>query len=631
MMMETIPSGTILHRCYRVERVLGSGGFGHVYLAIDLRTNQQYALKEYLVSGASGQEQLQHEVQMLSQLHHPNLPVFRDAFSERGRYYVVLSYIEGNDLTDLMRVTRMRNEAIPLARLLGWMISMCDAVNFLHNQHPPVIHRDIKPDNIRIMPNGTAVLVDLGNAKEAADGKRTLLFIRHQGTPGYAPPEQYPGGSGTDARSDVYALGGTLYFALTTQEPPSVSTRNQSLQQGQYDLPSLQQVLANNPPEDADPQRHFRLGASKPQKPGPRHLRHVAQLGTLPPQLLDQLNRIIARAMALRPDKRYQSVAEMSSDLRKVLTVLPAPPPQATPSRPVDPHSTQPDLPQLYETVQAAKEQAARSVNPTTAQPAGASVTCPRCGAIITDQSAYCRVCGTPLRQPPRDAVDPPASPLPDNTSTKQQPTSSSGNDEETIMIQPRGQAQNQIKGQASKSATPTAMTIQQPPMQQKYDTQSASSQSPQSNGSAPVAQAAQAATAPAKLVLPPAPAALSPWQTAQAQSAMVSPPAQNPPSFRLDAGRSSTQTRILILAIALLVVLIVLLIVFLVLHGLHSHASASIHEIRQSIEVQAASYERNVSLSILGISGITVSTAFAPAWLWTCCAGVPAVTGITR
>ena len=327
MMMETVPSGTILHRRYRIERVLGSGGFGHVYLALDLNTNQQYALKEYFVTGSSGQAQLQHEAKVLSQLHHPNLPAFHEAFNERGHYFVVLSYIEGNDLTDLIRVARRSNEPIPLARVMGWILSVCDAVQFLHSQQPVVIHRDIKPDNIRIMPDGTAILVDLGNAKATADGARTLFFIRHQGTPGYAPQEQYPGGTGTDVRSDVYALGATLYFALTSHEPPSVSTRNQSIQQGLPDLPSLQEQLANNPPPEsaeANAARQFRLGVTKPSKPAPRHIRHLAQLSKLPPELLDQLNRIIKRAMAMKQKDRYPSIAEFGNDLRKVVAALPA-------------------------------------------------------------------------------------------------------------------------------------------------------------------------------------------------------------------------------------------------------------------------------------------------------------------
>src|SRR5262249_9761870 len=99
-MIETVPSGTVLHGHYRIERVLGSGGFGHVYLAVDQVSTQQCAVKEYLVTGTSGQEQLKHEATVLSQLHHPNLPAFQDAFIENERYYVVLSYIEGNDLTD---------------------------------------------------------------------------------------------------------------------------------------------------------------------------------------------------------------------------------------------------------------------------------------------------------------------------------------------------------------------------------------------------------------------------------------------------------------------------------------------------------------------------------------------------
>ncbi|QBD83188.1 serine/threonine protein kinase [Ktedonosporobacter rubrisoli] len=187
-MIETVPSGTVLHGRYRIERVLGSGGFGHVYLAVDLMTSQQYAVKEYLVTGASGQEQLKHEATVLSQLHNPHLPAFQDAFMERGRYYVVLNYIEGHDLTDLIRHARQRNDTVPIPRIMEWILAICDAVLFLHSQRPPVIHRDIKPDNIRITSNGTAILVDLGNAKAAADGARTLFFIRHQGTPGYAPP-----------------------------------------------------------------------------------------------------------------------------------------------------------------------------------------------------------------------------------------------------------------------------------------------------------------------------------------------------------------------------------------------------------------------------------------------------------
>jgi serine/threonine protein kinase len=404
-MIETVPSGTILHGRYRTDRVLGSGGFGHVYLAFDLMTNQQCAVKEYLVTGASGQEQLKHEARVLSQLHHPNLPAFLDTFMERGRYYVVLSYIEGNDLTDLVRVTRQRNEVIPIAQLLNWTLSICDGVMFMHSQRPPVIHRDIKPDNIRITPNGTAVLVDLGNAKTvAADGARTLFFIRHQGTPGYAPPEQYPGGTGTDARSDVYALGSTLYFALTATEPPSVSTRNQSIQQGQPDLPTLQDHLANNPPEESrevHEARQFRLGVSKPAKPAPRHSKHIAQIGTLPPEILNALNRITQKSMALRPKDRYQYVADFANDLKNIIAAFPKSP---TATKLNDPNSTQPDLAEIYDALQAAKGPTNQPPNmpqpPSQPDRGHATRVCPRCQNPLTPNAAFCPRCGTPLRQP---------------------------------------------------------------------------------------------------------------------------------------------------------------------------------------------------------------------------------------
>lgn len=451
MIDETLSSGTVLHGCYRIERVLGSGGFGHVYLAVDLTNNQQYALKEYLVTGASGQEQLKHEATVLSQLHHPNLPAFRDAFIEHGRYYVVLNYIEGNDLTDLVRIARQRNDIIPIARIMEWLLAVCDAVIFLHSQRPPVIHRDIKPDNIRIMPDGTAILVDLGNAKAAADGARTLFFIRHQGTPGYAPPEQYPGGAGTDTRSDVYALAGTLYFVLTTHEPPSVSVRNESIQRGRPDLPSLQEVIASNPPEEspeANAARQFRLGVTKPSKPAPRHSHHVAQLSMLSPELLNQLNRIIQKAMAMRPRDRYQSVADIANDLKKVIGALP---PQQPPNhRPVDPHSTQPDLPMLYETLQAAKENAAGESGNTSTAPMGSpsvpppTDTCPRCNAPLMAKAAFCPQCGTPLSN---------------NLKAKASDVSA----EQTMLVGPESELQQAIAAHGTKSTSIVAKPATRP------------------------------------------------------------------------------------------------------------------------------------------------------------------------
>jgi serine/threonine protein kinase len=460
-MIETIPSGTVLHGRYRIERVLGSGGFGHVYLAVNIETNQQCAVKEYLVTGTSGQEQLKHEANVLSQLHHPNIPEFLDAFMTQGRYFVVLNYIDGHDLTDLVRMARQRNTVIPIAQIMQWMLAICDAVMFLHNQHPIVIHRDIKPDNIRIMPNGTAVLVDLGNAKAVADGARTLFFIRHQGTPGYAPPEQYPGGVGTDARSDVYALGGTLYFALTGQEPPSVSTRNQYVQQHQPDLPSLQTRLAENPPEnnpEANTLRQFRLGVTKPGKPAPRHSDHLAQLGTLPPELLNQLNLVIQRAMALKPKDRYQYVADFANEVRRILNALPTPPQSPTGSP--NPYSTQPDLPMLYEALQAAKEHAKQGEDSPAEVQASQTMACPRCGNMLASKAAFCPHCGTSLNKA-----------QPDNVATAQ-PKGPDIAGEQTMLVKPSRENKKapgssaQRPGQATRSSIPANTLLNQPTAQ---------------------------------------------------------------------------------------------------------------------------------------------------------------------
>ena len=605
MMMETVPSGTILHGRYRIERVLGSGGFGHVYLAIDLKTSQQFAIKEYFVTGTSGQAQLQHEARVLSQLHHPNLPVFHEAFDERGHYFVVLSYIEGTDLTDHIRMTRTRNEVIPLSQVLEWMLSVCDAVHFLHTQQPIFIHRDIKPDNIRIMPNGVAILVDLGNAKATGDGARTLFFIRHQGTPGYAPQEQYPGGSGTDVRSDVYALGGTLYFALTAQEPPSVSTRNQSIQQGLPDLPSLQDLLAKNPPEEsaeAQQGRQFRANVPRPAKPQ-RHIRHLAQLGTLPPELLQQLSSIIARAMAMRPRDRYQSVAEFGNDLRRVIAALPSipsiPAVNSSSARPIDPNSTQPDLPLLYDAIQKAKENAARDIpgmpqppqSPLAVpvEPAAGNV-CPRCGTTLLPKASFCPSCGTSVHnsvsQGPVNTIA--AAPGLLSSKVTEQHTASSHDmaSDKTMVITPPARAQIQTFQPSDRD--PHAAAIM-PSLSAEHMTLNSK------NGQ----------NTPLSIA-----------------SAVPSTPSNHQPSkgndFKVDL-------KIVIMAAILLLLVVLAILLFLAIrHGglvLNSHP---LWLSMEAMEAQVAYYERYISFSI------TSSAAISLAGLWPCGPGIAAIIGLS-
>ena len=634
MVMETLPQGTVLNGHYRIERALGSGGFGHVYLSVDLRTNQQYAIKEYLVAGASGKAQLEHEARVLSQLHHPNLPAFQDAFDERGRYYIVLGYIEGSDLTDLIRVVRQRNEVVPLARILNWIISICDAVTFLHNHNPPVIHRDIKPDNIRITPDGMAILVDLGNAKATADGARTLFFIRHQGTPGYAPLEQYPGGSGTDTRSDVYALGGTLYFALTTHEPPNVSTRNQSMQQNLPDFPTLQEQLSHNPPETSlipGAARQFRLGVTKPAKPAPRHSRHLAQLGTLPPDLLERLNMIIKKAMAMKPKERYQSIAEMNNHLKQVLLSFPlsTQPPTTNSARSVDPHSTQPDLPQLFESIQsaqAAKDQpsgdSSASVPSQQPQPLaalGSPTRCPRCNAELRRQATFCPQCGFSL-----------ANKAPNNiaTTTPQTPTFTTQNStnpsQENIRALPGTSDETRMsaKPKLPKSTSNATGTPQQ-----------GSTISPISMPSTPGQNMLRTQMKPSSQdrIFSPAPSQVPPKsfiQTPVPTLVKVTPITQEPteaPNTKPANNVASTETRKILFYMIIVFIVVLLIVMFIVLKSFAQHSSSSTSDQRYAIVTQVCNYEQNISLCI------TSTTPHPHTGLWTRRTGVPYTISISE
>jgi serine/threonine protein kinase len=618
--METLPPGTLLSGHYRIERALGSGGFGHVYLAFDLRTNQQFAIKEYLVSGASGKAQLEHEARVLSQLHHPNLPAFQDAFDERGRYFIVLSYIEGSDLTDLMRIVRQRNEVVPLARIMNWIISICDAVSFLHGQSTPVIHRDIKPDNIRITPEGTAILVDLGNAKEAANGARTLFFIRHQGTPGYAPLEQYPGGSGTDKRSDVYALGGTLYFALTTHEPPSVSARNQSIQQGLPDLPSLQEQLANNPPEtSAEPgaARQFRLGVTKPTKPAPRHSKQLAQLSTLPPELLVRLNAIIMQAMAMKPKDRYQSVADMSNNLKLIMAALPAStqPPATGSPRPVDPHSTQPDLPMLFESiqqVQATTDQTSREIPATSTTPPSQSsaapaptVRCPQCNAEVRWQAAFCPQCGSPIANLSEK----------NSTSTPSPSTTASP----TNIPNTPNSIQGNNKAMPGTPAEPTLVVSPKSPLPTAYPS---SIQNKAQTQTKPPAY--DRIFSPTSQQIAPKPFIQSQIPTSMGipQSKQASSTGSNTQPANL-AALIETRKILFFIVIVLIVVLLTVTIFFLI--SARKHQSGNGSDQHYAVMTQVCAYERNVSLCV------TSSAPDAHTGVWTRRSGVPASVSISE
>jgi serine/threonine protein kinase len=214
-------TGQILNSRYRIVRLLGQGGYGAVYRAWDMNLNGTCAVKENFKHSPTEQQQFTREASLLFKLKHPNLPRVFDQFTlpEEGQY-LVMDYIEGQDLSEVIRNT---GGSIPASEAIPWIIQVCDALTYLHSQHPPVIHRDIKPSNIKITSDGKVYLVDFGIAKTGLTGRPTTLAARGV-TPGFSPPEQY-GRAQTNARSDIYALGATLYALLTGEEPPSSTDR----------------------------------------------------------------------------------------------------------------------------------------------------------------------------------------------------------------------------------------------------------------------------------------------------------------------------------------------------------------------------------------------------------------------
>jgi len=274
-MSATLICGQTIQGRYCVVKLLGEGGYGAVYLVQDTRLGgKSLALKESFDSSAEAQRQFQLEANLLADLSHPNLPRVSDYFVEpTGRQYLVMDFVEGQDLTDL---TVTRRTPLPEGQALTWMIQVCQAVAHLHGQRPrPIIHRDIKPPNIKITPAGQAVLVDFGIAKLYEPQKGTARIAKAF-SPGFSPYEQYA--SHTDARSDVYALGATLYCMVTATVPPDAFSE--------------------------------RLVKQAPLVP-PRRLNSQVSPG---------LERVILQAMEMDPNRRFPSAVELLHALQACLT-----------------------------------------------------------------------------------------------------------------------------------------------------------------------------------------------------------------------------------------------------------------------------------------------------------------------
>ncbi len=287
-MIQPLALGTVLRSRYKIVELVGQGGMGAVYRAEDLRLEgRQCAVKEVQLEAEAGfaaqvREQFQREASVLARLDHPNLPKVSDYFSEGSRDYLVMDFVAGRNLKEIMDEARRQGRFLEEKQVRAWAEQLCDALEYLHSQDPPILHRDVKPANIRLTPStssghrsgGTLKLVDFGLVKLLApDDSRTITILQGRGTIQYTPLEQYGGDTGhTDVRSDIYSLGATLYHLLTNQPPADVK------------------------------QRFLRPDSL----PSPRSLN---------PRLSSRIERAILRALEMHPDERPASVAEFRAEL----------------------------------------------------------------------------------------------------------------------------------------------------------------------------------------------------------------------------------------------------------------------------------------------------------------------------
>jgi Tol biopolymer transport system component len=279
----TLTPGDLLHIRYRIIGIIGKGGMGAVYRGEDAVLLVPVAIKENLNPLPQAVKQFKREALLLASLRHPNLPRVTDHFIEGDLQYLIMDYVPGDDLKTILE----QQGAIPEQQVLGWCVEICDALTYLHTQHPPVIHRDVKPANIKITPEGKPVLVDFGIAKASEAGSVTTTGARSL-TPGFAPPEQY-GSSPTDSRTDQYSLAATLYNLLTGQIPPDSLDRTLS----QTTLKSVREANSNLSPT---------------------------------------VDRAIMKAMSLNPSDRFASVKDFLAGLKGEIPVSESSPDTVTPA-----------------------------------------------------------------------------------------------------------------------------------------------------------------------------------------------------------------------------------------------------------------------------------------------------------
>jgi serine/threonine-protein kinase len=281
--------GTILQgekSQYRIIEEVARGGMGAIYRAEDIQNDRYVAVKEACLDplaceGKRDQirERLLHEMEVLKPCDHPNIPHIFDQFPSHNNEYLVMEFIEGNTVMQIQQRTLRQKRRLEESLVLGWMIQVLAALDYLHTRPKPIIHRDIKPENLILTPDGRVMLVDFGLMKQV---ERQLgesgPLVQAVGTIEYAPPEQYAeSGARTDARTDVYSLGATVYYLLAGRLPP----------------------------RSVDRMMPMSISVTK-KLPSLREQNQTVSART---------EQVIAKALEIDPDERFQSAAEMRQAL----------------------------------------------------------------------------------------------------------------------------------------------------------------------------------------------------------------------------------------------------------------------------------------------------------------------------
>jgi eukaryotic-like serine/threonine-protein kinase len=272
----SLATGSILQDRYRILRPLGKGGMGAVYEAIDLRLDTTVALKETFSTDARLRKQFEQEARLLAQLHHPALPRVTDYFSDGERVFLVMQFIAGDDLAEIIA---RQPGPLPRNQVVSWADQLLDALIYLHTLDRQIVHRDIKPHNLKLTANGRIALLDFGLAKADSENSATGSSSVFGFTRRYSPPEQMRD-QGTGPRSDIYALGATLYHLLTGHKPPDALARASA------------------------------VGKSEPDPLAPANEIH--------PAVGPEIAAVLRKSMALNPDHRFKDASEFREALRRL-------------------------------------------------------------------------------------------------------------------------------------------------------------------------------------------------------------------------------------------------------------------------------------------------------------------------